>query len=63
VFVCRQCGHTAHADTNAAEVIAASGHTAQAAWQASGAPALTRPKPRLRRRKADDCAADLAPAA
>ena len=37
-FVCQSCGHTAHADRNAAENIAALGQQANTAWQ-----------PRLRR--------------
>lgn len=52
VFECRQCGHTSHADTNAAEIVAARGQACQTAWRHVGAPPLERAKPRLRHRKA-----------
>ena len=49
-FVCRKCGHSAHADINAAENTGARGHAAHTAWHHIGAPPLARPQPRLRRR-------------
>jgi putative transposase len=60
-FCCRQCGWEDHADTNASVVIAARGQTAEAAWQAKGAPLLTRPKPRLRRHTASPSQPELTP--
>jgi putative transposase len=52
VFECRSCGHTAHADTNAAENVAARGQACHTSWLHVGAPPLERAAPRLRRRKA-----------
>jgi putative transposase len=60
-FCCRQCGWEDHADTNASVVIAARAQTAEAVWQAKGAPLLVRPKPRLRRRKASRSHIELPP--
>jgi putative transposase len=53
-FACTSCGHQANADVNAARNIARLGHQAEQAWAAAGTPSLTRPKPRLRRRKTDN---------
>lgn len=53
-FQCLSCGHEAHADTNASEIIGARGQVAEAAWHAAGCPLLARPKPKLRRRKTDE---------
>lgn len=64
-FVCGkpECGHTNHADINAAENIAALGHDCETAWQTVGRPPMVRPKPRLRRRKADNQPAPAPPLA
>lgn len=52
-FVCGNCGHTNHADLNAAENVAVLGQACETAWVHAGRPPMTRPKPRLRRRKAN----------
>jgi hypothetical protein len=64
-FVCGnpECGHTNHADINAAENIAALGHDCETAWQTAGRPPMVRPKPRLRRRQADNQPAPAPPLA
>jgi len=53
-FVCGKCGHTNHADINAAENIATLGQACETAWDQAGRPPMVRPKPRLRRRKVDN---------
>ena len=50
-FRCKKCGHTDHADVNAAQVIAARGMMAESVWRAAGSPSITRPIPRNRRRQ------------
>ena len=54
VYYCAACGHYAHADINAALVVAYRGQCAKDAWEQAGRAALIRPKPRLRRRKDPD---------
>jgi putative transposase len=51
-FTCCRCGHSAHADVNAAQVITARGQVAETSWRADGCPVVKRPVPRNRRRKA-----------
>jgi putative transposase len=55
-YYCGDCGWYEHADVNAARNIRTRGLAAEHAWEAAGKPPLTRPKPRLRRRRTD-CAA------
>ncbi len=50
-FACTSCGHRAHADVNAAQVLTCRGAQAEALWRELGSPANHRPEPRLRRRK------------
>ncbi|MGH8995186.1 MAG: RNA-guided endonuclease InsQ/TnpB family protein [Acidimicrobiales bacterium] len=52
-FSCTRCNHQAHADVNAAQVLSARGQAADARWREAGCPLLTRPKPRLVRRRGD----------
>jgi putative transposase len=57
-FTCGRCGHSAHADTNAAQVLTARGEAADVLWRHGGCPLLTRPVPRKQRRNADAQMAD-----
>jgi putative transposase len=50
-FTCTRCGHSAHADVNAAQVITARGQVAETTWRAAGCPVAKRPVPRNRRRQ------------
>ena len=52
-FSCTRCGHRAHADVNAAQVLTCRGRLAEARWEELGRPTNLRPTPRLRRRKSE----------
>lgn len=57
-FACRQCGHRAHADVNAAQVLTARGQAADALWRAEGCQFLKRPTPHNLRRREEPAVPD-----
>lgn len=52
-FECNRCGHRAHADVNAAQVLTCRGHHTEWLWREMGCPGTQRPMARLRRRHDD----------
>ena len=60
-FTCTRCGHQAHADVNAAQVITARGHVAETSWRAAGCPVAKRSLPRNRRRQAAEPSSSTGP--
>jgi putative transposase len=60
-FTCRRCGHSEHADVNAAQVITARGQVAETSWRAAGCPVAKRPLPRNRRRQAAEPSSSTGP--
>jgi putative transposase len=60
-FTCRRCGHSEHADVNAAQVITARGQVPETSWRAAGCPVAKRPLPRNRRRQAAEPSSTTGP--
>jgi putative transposase len=60
-FTCTRCGHQAHADVNAAQVITTRRQVAETSWRAAGCPVAKRPVPRNRRRRAAEPSSSTGP--